>query len=246
MRRKQGTSADGRSAPAPARGGGPPLPGAHDGELVDLDEALDLSAGAAKCWQVVEVLAQDPVPILPAFGTTIDLAPGSVIRGDSALACLGVNGWIAWRRVLVSEAAHASDTLRRFPQPFGDGAGCGGPDTPRDTPAGGQPSGGVGLKADLEELGGGGEGGGTGGSPADSPAGKGKHPSGEDDVRTLSVEWDEHGERFKPWRTACREMSRHEFSDWGELFEQAPASVLALFKNFERFGGIPFAGGTTG
>ena len=58
-------------------------------------------------------------------------------------------------------------------------------------------------------------------------------------MRTLSVEWDEHGERFKPWRTACREMSRHEFSDWGELFEQAPASVLALFKNFERFGGDP-------
>ena len=108
------------------------------------------------------------------------------------------------------------------------------------------------MKADLEELGkaggagGGGDGGGTGGSPADSPAGKGKLPSGEDDVRTLSVEWDEHGERFKPWRTACREMSRHEFSDWGELFEQAPASVLALFKNFERFGGIPFVARTTG
>ena len=154
MRRKQGTSADGWSAPAPARGGGPPPPVTHDGEPVDLEEALDLSASAAKCWQVVEVLAQDPVAILPAFGTTIDLAPGSVIRGDSALACLGVNGSVACRRVLVSDAAHASDTLRRFLQPFGDGAGGGGPDTPRDSPPAGQPSGGVGLKADLEELGG--------------------------------------------------------------------------------------------
>ena len=89
-------------------------------------------------------------------------------------------------------------------------------------------------------------GGGTGGSPADSPAGKDKLASGEDDVRTLSVEWDEHGERFKPWRTVCREMSRHECSDLCELFEQPPASVLALFKNFERFGGDPSAGGTTG
>ena len=123
MRRKQGTSADGRSAPAPARSDGPPPPGTHDGEPVDLEEALDLSAGAAKCWQVVEVLAQDPVAVLPSFGTTIDLAPGSVIRGESALACLGVNGWVACRRVLVSDAAHASDTLRRFQQPFGDDAG---------------------------------------------------------------------------------------------------------------------------
>jgi hypothetical protein len=199
---------------------------------VDLEEALDLSACAAKCWQVVEVLAQDPQAILPSFGSTIDLAPGSVIRGESALACLGVNGWVACRRVLVSDAAHASDTLRRFLQPFGDGAGGGGPDTPRDSFPGGQPGGGVGLKADLEAMAGDGDGGGTGGSPAYSPSGKDKPPSGEDDVRTLSVEWDEHGERFKPWRTACREMSRHEFSDWGELFQQAPSCVLALFKNF--------------
>ena len=155
---------------------------------------------------MVEVLAQDPVAVLPSSGTTIDLAPGSVIRGESALACLGANGWVACRRVLVSNAAHASDTLRRFLQPFGDDAGGGGVETPRDSLPGGQPGGGVGLKGDLETMAGDGDGGGTGGSPADRPAGKGKPPSGEDDVRTLSVEWDEHGARFKPWRIACREM----------------------------------------
>ena len=37
MRRKQGTSAEGRSAPAPSRGRVPPHPGAHDGEPADLE-----------------------------------------------------------------------------------------------------------------------------------------------------------------------------------------------------------------
>lgn len=56
-------------------------------------------------------------------------------------------------------------------------------------------------------------------------------------MRTLSVEWDDHGDRYKPWRTACRGMSRQEFSDWSEMFDSALASVLPLFKTFEKFGG---------
>ena len=91
---------------------------------------------------LMDVLAPGPLAVLPAFGTTTDLAPGSVIRGDSALAFLGVSGYIACRRVLVSEAAHASDTLRRFLQPHGDGGGGGGLETPRDNRPGGQPLGG--------------------------------------------------------------------------------------------------------
>ena len=61
----------------------------------------------------------------------------------------------------------------------------------------------------------------------------------EEDVRTLEVTWDEHGERYKPWRDVVGQCTRHEFGDWGERFDAAPPATLGLAKNFLRFGGDP-------
>ena len=60
-----------------------------------------------------------------------------------------------------------------------------------------------------------------------------------EDVRTLAVQWDEHGERYKPWREMCQEMSRHDFPDWADMFDSAPPCVLPLFKSFYKYGSDP-------
>ena len=46
--------------------------------------------------------------------------------------------------------------------------------------------------------------------------------------------WDEHGDRYKGWREVCSEITRHEFGDCTEMFDNAPPCVLRLF-NSEMF-----------
>ena len=57
-----------------------------------------------------------------------------------------------------------------------------------------------------------------------------------DDVRTLWVEYDEQGERYKPWRMAVRESTSESFSD-SPL--EGPPTVLHLAKHYDRHGGDP-------
>jgi len=56
------------------------------------------------------------------------------------------------------------------------------------------------------------------------------------DVRTLWVDWDAHGERWKPWREAVREST-------SETFKDAPlegaSTALHMCKGMERMGGCP-------
>ena len=61
----------------------------------------------------------------------------------------------------------------------------------------------------------------------------------DDDVRTLAVTWDEHGERYKAWRDVVAESSRCEFGDWADRFDAAPPATLGLMKSFLRHGGDP-------
>ena len=51
--------------------------------------------------------------------------------------------------------------------------------------------------------------------------------------------WDEHGERYKPWRDVCAEASRHEFEDWSDRFEAAPPIILTMMYNCFHSGGDP-------
>ena len=56
------------------------------------------------------------------------------------------------------------------------------------------------------------------------------------DVRTLWVDWDSHGERWKPWREAVRESTAESFPD--APLEGANTS-LHMCKSMERMGGCP-------
>ena len=61
-------------------------------------------------------------------------------------------------------------------------------------------------------------------------------PASEEDVRTLWVDFDEHGERFKTWRKVVQESS---FQQYGDCPLEGPATQLALAKHMERHGGDP-------
>ena len=58
------------------------------------------------------------------------------------------------------------------------------------------------------------------------------------DLRTLAVDFDGHGERYKSWRDVTKEILGHEFKDW--LLETPPA-IIHLCKHMERKGGSPMA-----
>ncbi len=57
-----------------------------------------------------------------------------------------------------------------------------------------------------------------------------------DDARTLEVDYDEQGERFKEWRKVMTEVREYSFSDWPL---EGPMTVLHLVKHFGRHGGDP-------
>ncbi|CAK0840736.1 unnamed protein product [Prorocentrum cordatum] len=65
-----------------------------------------------------------------------------------------------------------------------------------------------------------------------------KTPPSVEDARTLTVDYDEHGKRYKEWRSVCAEISYSHFGDWDKHHE-GPATTLALFKNIQRQGGDP-------
>lgn len=60
--------------------------------------------------------------------------------------------------------------------------------------------------------------------------------SGGDDARTIEVDYDEQGERFKEWRKVMTEVREYSFADWPL---EGPMTVLHLVKHFGRHGGDP-------
>ena len=60
-----------------------------------------------------------------------------------------------------------------------------------------------------------------------------------EDVRTLWVSLDEHGQRWKEWKQVCREIQSHSFGDgWSECHEGSNCT-FDLFRNWGRNGSDP-------
>ena len=64
----------------------------------------------------------------------------------------------------------------------------------------------------------------------------GDGPEETDDARTLPVEYDEQGERYKPWRDVCKEVREYSYPDW---VHEGPQSCLHLIKHMQKNGGSP-------
>lgn len=56
----------------------------------------------------------------------------------------------------------------------------------------------------------------------------------KEDARTLSVDYDEQGDRYKEWRRVVGELREYNFSDWPH---EGPLSVLHLCKHMLKNGG---------
>lgn len=74
------------------------------------------------------------------------------------------------------------------------------------------------------------------GEPDQKPAAPGDEAQEAEDARTLAVEYDDQGERFKLWRDVCRECREYAYPDWPH---EGPQSVLHLIKHMHKHGGSP-------
>ena len=59
---------------------------------------------------------------------------------------------------------------------------------------------------------------------------------GAEDARTLAVEYDDQGERFRSWRDATRECREYSYPDWPH---DGPQTALHLMKYMHKNGGTP-------
>ena len=66
--------------------------------------------------------------------------------------------------------------------------------------------------------------------------GRGSGAAASEDLRTLWIDWDNQGERFKAWREVCRESTSEDLDE--QRFEGS-ATALHMCKAMERQGGDP-------
>ena len=59
---------------------------------------------------------------------------------------------------------------------------------------------------------------------------------GSADARTLLVDYDNHGIRYKEWRSVAHESKEYGYPDWPH---EGPATVLHMVKHMLKFGGDP-------
>ena len=187
-----------------------------------MTEVGNLDPGTDSVWQVIGTGRSDDYKygcVLGGAGPADNrLAEGSIVRGSIGLAKLGDGSWIPVRKVFLDEVVQAVPDLvtyirRVFPDAARseDGPPLPAPaEAPRDDvrdrlgeDPGDAPEGPRGDRRSAP-----GPAAPEDGGPAPGPRG----PEPEDDVRTLTVSWDEHGERYKAWREVVAESSRHEFA----------------------------------
>ncbi|CAK0813206.1 unnamed protein product [Prorocentrum cordatum] len=148
-------------------------------------------------------------PLHPDFGRERHPAPDAEMAGDYAMALDVSRRPVPVKRVPIADVATFLDTVHMTVRKILDEEGAA-------------------VKADK----------GLEGRLSEALDGGTKTPPAGEDARTLSVSYDEHGERHKDWRSVCAEISFSHFSDWGKHHE-GPATTLALFKNIQRQGGDP-------
>ena len=177
-----------------------------------------LEAGDGQVWVLTE-----PMPGM-VMGQEMVIRPGSFTRDDSewGIACLGPGFYCLVKRVSVTDAVTFRERrLDIFKQESVPGAGAGPIEDLRTRL--GVP--GVGAPA-VPPVGQGGT--------ATPPASDGAAAGG--DARTMWVDYDAQGERFKNWRSVVRESQSLQYSGYPL---DGPASVMGFAKHTDRHGGDP-------
>ena len=185
-------------------------------------------AGHGRAWVCWDLLRQDRY----GFGQTVELFDGCEVQGHWGLFKAGEDDFVPVRQYRVGDVpglpARATDLLRKMTgedcepaEALSNGAlnsvaevGAGEPQTDlRDKLLIG--SGRTRDRAPRKE--------------AEEPEGG---DDGPDDVRTLSVDYDDHGERHKRWRAVAREATSVRFPDWP--FDDQHSQVMHLVKHWDR------------
>jgi hypothetical protein len=181
------------------------------GETTAILAAADAAAGAAppgSSWLVSDVGAPESFP----FGSRLTLLDGAMVRGKRALFLADDGGY--YSADLVADAEVGSWSEKRLPA---GAAGDGG-----------------GLEEQWPPPLGVGKGRGSGDVTPGRHVAAADEPEAE--LRTLWVDYDAQGLRYKSWREVTVESSEERFGD-GPI--EGPQSCLAICKHMERHGGNP-------
>ena len=210
------------------RGWGKPADVARPAARTDLEgeplAALDrLLPGEGYLWVVNDPLHAD-------FGRSVDLQPGSVVLGAYGVSFRGDGDGVSVQRMeLEKVVSFVNDALAKLkaitadgaaPKKLGEAARPAALD-PRDLRArfdAGRPAAAVPLAEPAQ------------GAPAAKP----DAPAAAEDARTLWVLQDDHGERFRTWRSFCRDAVSHSFGDGWSKHHEGPGCALDLFTNWDR------------
>ncbi|CAK0886357.1 unnamed protein product [Prorocentrum cordatum] len=129
-------------------------------------------------------------PLHPDFGRERHPAPDAEMAGDYAMALDVSRRPVPVKRVPIADVATFLDTVHMTVRKILDEEGAA-------------------VKADK----------GLEGRLSEALDGGTKTPPAGEDARALSVSYDEHGERYKDWRSVCAEISFSHFSDWEKHHE---------------------------
>ena len=191
----------------------------------DALEDLDLlEPGDGMSWVVCD-------PLHGEFGSVCMLGPGSLILDDCAIAKVPGGKNVAVKRTPTgSVEGFGADSLARL-QKITDKVPKLGDVAPKPEASE--------ERTELQDLrtrigaarpSTDGPGGGAG-----APAPKVADGNIGEDVRTLRVTCDEQGDRYKDWRTFCREIYFSNFNDGYEKHREVPNCSLDLFRNWSRY-----------
>ena len=149
------------------------------------------------------------------LGEVLGLPSGSVVRGDRGVVN-HPSGWIPAAKIPHGTSKEFVVELRGLWSSDDSTSEKGGEEQPKgDTKS-------LRKKLGLEDDG------------EDPPAGE--EADGDDDVRTLTVNYDDQDVWYKAWREVCAQSRLHTYPDFPL---EGPASCLDLCKHMHRFGGDP-------
>ena len=177
-----------------------------------------------------------------AFGVSVDLSLGSIVQCSVGLSKAAFGEWIYVRQHRLEDVPELmSPALRNLKEMGGE------PDPPLagllDPPP---PDAAKNLRDRLRKPSGNAGGVQTPrGDDVEAPKG-GTQPSAgvAGDCRTLAIDYDEHVDCFKCWRSFSREATFHKFEDWP--FEDSNSQMLFLIKHWDRHDWIARFGWTNG
>ncbi len=193
------------------------------GEVDDgapLTDSPSLEPGDGFAWVVVDPLHSD-------FGSSVDLQGGSLVHGNSGISVRADGSSVVVVKMTLEKVTSlAADAFARLKSIVGKSEEEAAPAALEKDD--------IRAKLGLGPIDGDDE-----DDVLRSVGRKTGDATTPDDARTLWVICDDHGERFREWRSVVRSVRQANWADGWEKHHEGPPCCLELFKNWDKTGTPP-------